>query len=201
MRCETVKELLEAYVEGELDDSQRKELEAHLSGCELCRWELTLTKSIPHLISSLPTPSVPADIIPNTLQRLREATTVRWQWTRSFGVFVSRKWRLAVAVSLVLAIFVFGVNYQRINREPEITEAQVAAAVDDIKLALGIVSAATQDAQLATLTEGVRALDITKSKSRDAVRTLSEVQLEVFEKLRRNLAVLAQLQLKEVGKS
>jgi len=193
MRCETVKELLEAYIEGELDESKQKAVEAHISSCESCKQELALTRSIPRLVSSLPTPPVPEDIIPNTLKQIREAPTARWQWLRSFGVFLSRRWQLTAVGTLVLAALLFGISYQRMHSGSEMTEAEVAAAAEDIKLALGIVSAATQDVQLVALTEGARALDLTRSKSRDTMRTLSRTQSQVLETLRRNLAVLAQL--------
>lgn len=193
MRCETVKELLEAYIEGEVSKSEQKKLEAHIAGCESCRWELTLTQSIPRLIGSLPTPPVPEDIIPSTLKQIHEAPTARWQWLRAFGAFLSRRWQFAAAASLLLVALFLGISYQRVSRQPGIAAEEVAAAAEEIKLALGIVGAATQDVQLAALTEGARALDLTKSKSKDAMRTLSKTQLEVFEKLRRDLAVLVQL--------
>ena len=199
MRCETVKELLEAYIEGELDKSEQEALEAHISSCESCKKELALTQSIPRLVSSLASnPPVQEDIIPNTLERLHEAPTARRRWIGSLGAFLSRRWPLPVAASLLLAVFVLGISYQIINREPEITEAEVASAAEDIKLALGIVSAATQDVQLVALTEGARVLQITKSTSRDTMRTISKARSEVFEKLRRNLVVLEQLKLEEV---
>jgi anti-sigma factor RsiW len=194
MRCGTVKELLEAYIEGELDESKQKAVEAHISSCESCKQELALTRSIPRLVSSLAfNPPVPEDIIPNTLKQIREAPTARWQWLRSFGAFLSRRWQLTAIGALVLAALLFGISYQRMHSGSEMTEAEVAAAAEDIKLALGIVSAATQDVQLVALTEGARALDLTRSKSRDTMRTLSRTQSQVLETLRRNLAVLAQL--------
>ena len=45
MRCEEVKELLEAYVESELDESQLKAVQAHISSCESCKQELALTQA------------------------------------------------------------------------------------------------------------------------------------------------------------
>lgn len=194
MRCETVKELLEAYVEEELSKSRQEEVEAHIASCKLCKHELALTRSIPRLVNSLASnTAVPEDIIPNTLERLHKSPTTRWRWLGSFGAFLSRRWPLAVAASLLLAILLFGISYQRMNREADIAAEEVAAAAAEIELALGIVSAATQDVQLVALAEGARALDLTKSKSKDTMRTLSRTQSQVFETLRRNLAVLAQL--------
>jgi anti-sigma factor RsiW len=198
MRCEDVKELLEVYVEGELSQPEQKEVEAHISSCESCKQELVLTRSIPILVGSLATPPVPEDIIPNTLKRIREVPMPRRSWVPAFGASISRKWQLAAVASLVLAVTLFGIGYQRMDREPGITEAEVASAAEEIKLALGIVGAAAQDVQLAALTEGARVLCITKSKSKDAVQTLSKTQSEVFDKLQRSLPASIQLQFKEV---
>jgi predicted anti-sigma-YlaC factor YlaD len=195
MRCETVKELLEAYVEGELDESIQEELEAHIADCQLCKQELALARIIPRLICSLATPPVPEDIIPSTLKRLHETPAVRRQWLRVFGALISRRWQFVAVSSFLLLIILFGIGYQRINRWPEITDAEVESAVEEIKFALGIMTAATREVQIAALAEGARILEITGSKSRDAMQTINKAQIEVSEKLRRNLAALAKLKL------
>ena len=187
MRCEKVKESLEAYVEGELGKSEREALETHISNCESCKQELALTQSIPRLISSLPTPPVPEDIIPETLRRLHEKPATRRRWLRAFGIVSSRKWQFAVVGSLLMAVLIFGISYQVINRNSGITEAEIASAAQDIKLALGIVQTATQDIQLTTLKVGAEAYSEARSKSRDAVQTLFNVQVEAFDTLKRNL--------------
>lgn len=188
MRCEEVIELLEAYVEGELDESEQEIVETHISGCELCKQELALTQSIPSLVGSLQTPSVPEDIVPNTLERLQKTPTARRWWLRSWGAFLSRKWQLTGVVCALLIISLLSIGYHRMNREPKITDAEVAAAAADLKLALGIVGTATQDVEYTALTAGAKALSATRSKSKDTMQTLSRTQSEVSEKLR--LAVL-----------
>jgi anti-sigma factor RsiW len=193
MRCEKVKESLEAYVEGELVESEREALETHISHCESCKQELALTQSIPRLISSLPTPPVPEDIIPDTLKRLREKSATKGRWLRAFDVISSRKWQFAVVGSLLIAVLIFGISYQMINRNSGITEAEIASAAQDIKLALGIVKTATQDIQITTLKAGAEAYNEAKSKSRDTIQTLSNVKVEAYDTLRRNLAFWSQL--------
>lgn len=37
MRCQKVRERLSAYLDGELEDAARREVERHLAGCESCR--------------------------------------------------------------------------------------------------------------------------------------------------------------------
>lgn len=193
MRCEKVKESLEAYVEGELGKSEREALETHISNCESCKRELTLTQSIPRLISSLPTPPVPEDIIPDALKRLREKSAAKRRWLGAFGILSSRKWQFAVVGSLLMAVLIFGISYRMANRNSGVTEAEVASAAQDIKLALGIVETATQDIQLTVLAAGAEAYNEARSKSRDTIQTLSNVQVEAYDTLRRNLAFWSQL--------
>lgn len=198
MRCEEVKELLEAYVESELDESQLKAVQAHISSCESCKQELALTQAIPRLVSSLQTPPVPEDIIPNALRIINETPTTQWEWLRSFGAFLSGKWRFAAIACSLIIISLFSISYYREYRQPKITDAEVELAVKDLKLALGLVGTATQDVQTTAMTAGSRALNATKSKSKSTMRTLSGAQSEVSDKLRFGLAVLAQLQKGEV---
>jgi len=246
MRCSEVRELLEAYIEGELDESEQEVVSVHIADCESCKQELALTRSIPRLVNSLPTPPVPEDVIPNTLERLSEAKSSRW--TRSSGAFLLRRWQFVTAACLLLVLL--GIGYQRMNKErgitgeeappqalvgapgasalravervkpsvgiakakahdvqiavsakgkSRITNEEVTSAVEEIKLAFGIVREATEDIQLVVLTEGASVLDVTKSKSRDTMRVLSEAQIEVADKLRRSLAFLTQ-QPEEVEK-
>lgn len=190
MRCEKVKESLEAYVEGELGKSEREALETHISNCELCKRELALTQSIPRLISSLPTPSVPEDIIPDTLKRLHEKSATKRRWLRAFDVISSRKWQFAVVGSLLIAVLILGISYQMIDRDSGITEVEIASAAQDIKLALGIVETATQDIQLTVLAAGAEAYN---EATRDTIQTLSNVQVEAYDTLKRNLAFWNQL--------
>ena len=195
MRCEAVKDLLEAYVEGELDGSELRSVESHISGCELCKKELALTRSMPRLVKSLSTPPVPEDIISNTLERLNETSAARWQWLREYRAFLSGKWKFAAVASLLLAVVLFGIGYQRIGRRPRISEKEVASAMEELKLALGIVSVATRGTQFSLLSEGAQILDATKTESSNAIQSISHTQMEISEKLWSNLADLAQLNL------
>ena len=195
MRCEEVKELLEAYIEGELDEHRNREIAEHISGCELCRKELTITRSIPNLVNSLSTPPVPEDIIADTLKRLHESSSTRRQWLRSISGSLQGKWQFAAAASLVLVAVFFGIGYQRLTREPGLTDAEAASAMEDLKIALGIVGAATQKAQFTAMKEGAQILDIARGESSSAIENISQTQFDVSEKLWRNLADLVQLNL------
>jgi anti-sigma factor RsiW len=198
MRCEMVKELLEAYIEGELDKNQQEEIKVHLADCKSCRQELTLTESIPRLVGFLPAPPVPEDIISDTLKQIHGMRSGWRGQVRAFGAFLSGRWRIVAVVCALLVVFLMGITYQRINNGPKISPAEVASAADDLRFALGIVGAATHNVQTATLTTGVSALSTARNTSEDAVRAVARKQLEVSDKLWRNLSILAQIQFQEV---
>ena len=120
MKCETVQKQLEAYIEGELSESRKKAVEAHISACESCRKELALAQSIPRLVGSLMTPPTPEEIIPDTLEQLHETSNGRWGWLESL---LSGRWQYAAAACLLVAVVLLGIGHQRMNREPQITEA------------------------------------------------------------------------------
>jgi len=127
MHCELVMELLEEYIEGELDESRQVMIEIHLADCESCRQELALSQSIPHLVNSLPTPPVPESIIPNTLMRLRKSTSIHWQWMRHL------RWRFVVAVSLLIVAFLFGgISYQRLSNRVQYEPVSVSSANNNL---------------------------------------------------------------------
>lgn len=125
MRCESVMELLEEYIEGELDESRQAMIKTHLADCESCRRELALSRNIPHLVSSLPIPPVPESIIPNTLMRLRKSTSIHWQWMRHL------RWRF-VAVSLLIAAFLFGISYQRLSNREQYEPVSITSANNNL---------------------------------------------------------------------
>jgi len=129
MQCKLAIEILEEYIEGELDESTKAMIEIHLADCESCRQELALSQSIPHLVNSLPTPSVPESIIPNTLMQLRKSTSIHWQWMRHL------RWRFAVAVSLLIVAFLFGgISYQRLSNRQQHEPVSISSADNNLSV-------------------------------------------------------------------
>ena len=51
-----VMEWLEAYHDGELEESRRRQVEAHLQSCESCRAELSRLQALAHLLQAPPLP-------------------------------------------------------------------------------------------------------------------------------------------------
>ena len=54
MTCDAVRDLLEAFVDGDLDAGDRNAVAAHLAGCEACRREETSLRSLLARAAALP---------------------------------------------------------------------------------------------------------------------------------------------------
>ena len=95
----------------------------------------------------------------------------------------------------IIAVSLFSINYYERQDQPEITQSEIASAAEELKLALGLIRSATKNVQTVAFEESSRALDTTKSRSKDTMQTISRAQLEVYDGIKRNLAVLTRLPL------
>jgi anti-sigma factor (TIGR02949 family) len=94
MAGDGVRERLSAYLDGELTAEERREVAAHLEGCEECRRELALLKRLDAALGSLDAPA-PARLAERVLDRLQPRRRYVWQ-------------SLALAASLILGIVLGG---------------------------------------------------------------------------------------------
>jgi len=70
MNCEIVQNILEEYLEGELDGTFRREMESHLQSCSYCQRELAMTERIANFIKVIPDPQVPEEIYENVMTQV-----------------------------------------------------------------------------------------------------------------------------------
>jgi anti-sigma factor (TIGR02949 family) len=96
MAGDGVRERLSAYLDGELTAEERREVAAHLEGCEECRRELALLQRLDAALGSLDAPA-PARLAERVLDRLQPRPRRRYVWQS-----------LALAASLVLGIVLGG---------------------------------------------------------------------------------------------
>ncbi len=104
MCCEMVKDMLEKFIEGELEESLREDIEKHILECNSCKNELLLARKVPCLVSSMMTPKVPNDIINNVLEQINKPSKRIFSYKHLLGVSLSKKNLFAVAIPIVIAI-------------------------------------------------------------------------------------------------
>lgn len=214
MHCEIVQNILEEYLEDELDESFRKKVEYHLQSCSYCQRELDLTKRIANFISVIPDPQAPEEIYENVLAEIRASQsqlTIRFsRITDAFrGVIryiedriAVRKWQVVTATATLLLVFaILGGYYLRqktsVPQQPYVTETnidpqQVAMAVEDIKFALSIVQAATKKTEIALAKLPTEmGIDTAKRKAFETVREVdAKASKSVLDAIRKGLTIL-----------
>lgn len=102
MTCETIRDLLDEYVDRTLDARERAEITAHLDGCEACRAEEQALRALLAAAARLPGETVPRrDLWPAVAAEIRSAPVVPLRPARPRApVFGS----LAAAAALVAAV-------------------------------------------------------------------------------------------------
>ncbi len=94
MAGDGVRERLSAYLDGELSEDERREVAAHLEGCEECRRELAVLTRLDAVLGRLEA-EAPPRLAERVLERLQPRRRYWWQ-------------SLALAASLLLGIVLGG---------------------------------------------------------------------------------------------
>jgi hypothetical protein len=110
MRCTDYRHWLSPYVDGQLEQVRRAELDAHLAGCQGCRVELASLQEMLHALQTMERPEAPA-----LLPGIRAKLSRRPWWETALDRFVapwpaSLPWHgLALATAAVLVVVLVGV--------------------------------------------------------------------------------------------
>ncbi|MFZ5449644.1 MAG: zf-HC2 domain-containing protein [Thermodesulfobacteriota bacterium] len=98
MECQEMRELMSAWLDGELDKAMEAALSAHLNECEACRQEWQKLRALESALGRLAAPAPPG-LTEKVLERVKPR---RRQWVES----------LALAACLVLGIALGGTMAQ-----------------------------------------------------------------------------------------
>jgi hypothetical protein len=110
------REMLGAFVLGDLDEEQRAALQAHLDGCDQCRAELAELRPVVAALAEVVNPGLfeteeprpPADLLERTLSRVGQARRTEDELRRKRrNRLIRRAAFAAVAVALLVAIGLF----------------------------------------------------------------------------------------------
>ena len=110
MRCEQVRQKLDAYAANELTAGVREKVENHLAACDACRQALARQRELAALLRGVPAPPVPEGFAARLMAAARERVSARerpvtapaspWRWWTS----VPASMRLAAAAVLVISL-------------------------------------------------------------------------------------------------
>lgn len=117
MNCTECKEMLAAYIEGLVEDTERVKLEEHLNKCPLCRQELQEFKALHQKLTQSSRNWQQTDIENNVInrvireqnERLKETSRVHRQLDIWRTIMTSRITKLAAAAVITIAVL-FGVG-------------------------------------------------------------------------------------------
>ncbi|MEE9216350.1 MAG: zf-HC2 domain-containing protein [Anaerolineales bacterium] len=125
-------ETFHGYLDGELTQSERREVEAHLRVCPTCEAEMTQLRSLFHSIESLPSEPLAIDLVPGVMA----AVQPRARWLPSFAV---GELVAAAALTLALVLWLGGGELQarldgaaqRLIGQLEVAAVGISAAATD----------------------------------------------------------------------
>ncbi|MEX2172462.1 MAG: zf-HC2 domain-containing protein [Pirellulales bacterium] len=126
------RELLSAYVDGELTGAERAAVEAHLASDPAARRQVEEFRRLSGLIQNLPQPSLPADFSARVIARAEQARPAAVVEPLRPSPTIGRTWRgwvwagAALAAALLLAVMLP-------NREPELANRGIATSSPAVK--------------------------------------------------------------------
>jgi hypothetical protein len=117
MRCESVREQLTAYLDGDLNDTRGSAVRGHLRGCEACRQVATDEAALRDGLRALPPLDPPPSLWAGVQQRLAAAEVADAEqsaWRRALARWMPRAPQIGLASAAVAAaVILLAVRMQR----------------------------------------------------------------------------------------
>ena len=125
-------ETFQGYLDNELTQPERRQVEAHLRLCPTCEAELTQLRSLFHSIESIPSENLAADLVPGVMAAVQPRAN--WLPTIAVGELVA-----AAALTLALVLWLGGLELQtrlgaavqRLIRQMELAAAGFSTNVSE----------------------------------------------------------------------
>lgn len=141
MRCESYRNKFLDYLEGELTQQERQEVEAHLAHCLSCQEEVRGLQETLGLIANFPVPEPPEAFWQGYLRELREKAGIGVGRPRPLEWLTLSPWRpvpaFAIGVLLMVAAFITWNTIARVPTElhlPSLVLTQDLAMIQDLDL-------------------------------------------------------------------
>lgn len=136
MNCETVKEMLWAYLEKETTAEEAVKIEEHLKNCAVCREELELQKEIMDSLQNLPDEELPDGFHANLMQKLwvEAAPNVVPFPVKKKKAPVYKQWGM-IAAAVMVVVAAGGMNGMLGMRDAQNAAVQEMQKVDTVEVA------------------------------------------------------------------
>ncbi len=108
MECDKAKELLSAYLDGEVTEKERHLVEEHLDSCKSCRQELEELRRIVGLVASLPKEAAPEGFAQRTVASLPAPGTGAPERLRKF--LLRPRWAFASGALATAALILIAMS-------------------------------------------------------------------------------------------
>ena len=128
MRCDEIQDRLSAYLEGEIEPTERRTIEIHLEECVRCRQELALLQRTVSALQSLETIEVPPRL--TAAIQVEVGAREQFSWRRlASRLFVPLHIKLPLE-AMALVLVTLGVVYVY-RSAPELAQAPRPQAVTE----------------------------------------------------------------------
>lgn len=177
MDCAKCKELLNAYLDGELEGTLFAELERHIERCPDCRAELDRIMKMRELLDELRGVEVPE----GERERFIDALRNRLETEQKRGLRREINWRPALIGAIaVVAILIVLIAIPREKPPPEIAPAPGLNALQNVVVDVAVVGT-LDDHFLATSGDFMSSQEVSMGQTLSAWRVLKKTHGELFE--------------------
>ena len=127
MNCKKIEKYLSAYIDGELDETVRQSVAAHISQCPRCRAKADELDAAAGELSQAPKVNAPADFTERLYERLERPLLWQRMLNRLFKPF-HIKIPLELATAAALGVLVIFVMRPAVQEQSVITDSRMAKA-------------------------------------------------------------------------
>ncbi|AEM78389.1 DUF4349 domain-containing protein [Thermoanaerobacter wiegelii] len=127
MDCKKVLKLIPQYIDGELDEAQKKEFETHLENCESCKKEYQLEKKIIENLKNMPPLELPEDFN----KKIHEKLVYQKNILEKKKERLKKTLTVAVIAASFILMTVFVVNIFKFDKSSRI---ESSAPLNNIKM-------------------------------------------------------------------
>ena len=138
MKCRQIQDRLEAFVENDLSEAERKAVEDHLRGCADCHKQWMQAKEVLEALQALPLKECPAHIVREVLKRTRTEPSVMGDLRSFLSPLFRPVWRPVVGLALIVALLLIllPLSNLRTPEPPIYSEQEIRKAQEEIRWTL-----------------------------------------------------------------